>query len=124
MANTDHPGPWGSPLWDHLETIRTLRMQRKTWKQIAEALDVETTPRAVRNFFVRSRNPKRKVPAGLEDTIIGGPTSVKNQRPAAAPNEESSTPEKKEELFERMKSRAQEKPKSSWEVFDPEELSK
>jgi hypothetical protein len=65
-----HPGPWGSLLWNHIEEIRSLRIQRKRWKDIAEHLEkergVKTSARAVRNFFVRSRNPKLRLPAGLE----------------------------------------------------------
>jgi hypothetical protein len=65
-----HTGPWGSVLWDHLNEIRALRIKRKSWKDIASHLKTEhgigVQPRAVRNFFVRIRNPKLKIPAGLE----------------------------------------------------------
>lgn len=64
-----HPGPWGSQLWDHLEEIRRLRRARTKWKDIAKALEAQNvtiTASALRNFFVRSRDPKLKLPAGLE----------------------------------------------------------
>jgi hypothetical protein len=65
----DHPGPWESQLWDHIEEIRSLRRQRRKWKDIAAELalkGVTISPAAVRNFFIRSRSPKLKLPAGLE----------------------------------------------------------
>ena len=34
-----HPKPYESPLWQHLETIRSLRRQRKTWAAIAVHLE-------------------------------------------------------------------------------------
>jgi hypothetical protein len=65
-----HTGPWGSVLWDHLNEIRVLRIKRKSWKDIASQLKIEhgieVQPRTVRNFFVRSRSPKLKIPAGLD----------------------------------------------------------
>jgi hypothetical protein len=66
-------GPFQSPLWDHLDQIKKLRMARKTWKAIAEQLPVRLTPRSVRNFFVRYRNAK--LPAGFE--------SLRKSEPAA-----------------------------------------
>src|ERR1700674_4336677 len=69
-TRTDHPGPWQSELWDHLEEIRSLRRARATWKDIAAQLGekhgVQTPAAAVRNFFVRSRNPNLRLPDGLE----------------------------------------------------------
>src|SRR6266403_6237395 len=69
-TRTDHPGPWQSKLWDHLEEIRSLRRARATWKDIAAQLGekhgVQITAAAVRNFFVRSRNPNLRLPDGLE----------------------------------------------------------
>jgi hypothetical protein len=65
-----HPGPWGSVLWDYLEDIRKWRMARTKWIDVVVLLKNEKgiiiTPAAVRNFFVRSRNPNLKLPDYLE----------------------------------------------------------
>lgn len=70
---TSHHGPWGSPLWKHLELIQKLRGQRLTWKDIAACLEKEAglviKPRTIADFFVRSRNPDLKIPAGLEGLL-------------------------------------------------------
>src|SRR5208282_1470937 len=70
---TSHPGPWGSPLWKHIEVIQRLRSERLTWKDIAKHLAEEEalviSPRAIRNFFARTRNPNLKLPAGLENLL-------------------------------------------------------
>jgi len=34
-----HPKPYESALWQHLDTIRLLRRQRKTWAAIAAHLE-------------------------------------------------------------------------------------
>src|SRR5436305_10769355 len=72
----EHPRAFQSPLWPHLEEIRSLRRARKLWVEIAEHLKREhgiaMTYRAVRNFFVRATNPKRRIPYGLEEHV--GPT--------------------------------------------------
>ena len=68
-ASKPHPGPWGSVLWDHLEDIRKWRMKRTKWEDVVILLKergVTITPAAVRNFFVRSRNPNLKLPDYLE----------------------------------------------------------
>jgi hypothetical protein len=62
-----HPKPYESPLWQHLETIRALRRQRKTWAAIATHLEetqgLKTSLRTVRNFFKRAR--AGRVPLGF-----------------------------------------------------------
>ena len=65
-----HPKPYESPLWQHLETIRALRRQRKTWAAIAAHLEethgLKTSLRTVRNFFKRAR--AGRVPLGFDET--------------------------------------------------------
>ena len=68
MANKtmpkDHPVAWGSPLWPHLELIRSMRRQRKKWADIADHLEadhgVKVTFRTVRNFFKRATDTHRR----------------------------------------------------------------
>jgi hypothetical protein len=64
-----HPKPYESPLWRHLETIRALRRQRKTWAAIAahieETQGLKTSLRTVRNFFKRAR--AGRVPLGFDE---------------------------------------------------------
>jgi len=96
----EHPGPWVSELWNHLEEIRTLRMQRKTWKQISKTLadktpSVKITPRTVRNFFVRSRDPKLTLPAGLEHLRPIPPPQPAPDQPAREVHARKETPETK-----------------------------
>jgi hypothetical protein len=65
-----HPKPYESPLWPHLEAIRSLRRQRKTWAAIAAHLEethgLKTSLRTVRNFFKRAR--AGRVPLGFNET--------------------------------------------------------
>jgi hypothetical protein len=65
-----HPKPYESPLWQHLETIRSLRRRRKTWAAIAVHLEeshgLTTSLRTVRNFFKRARSGR--VPLGFNET--------------------------------------------------------
>jgi hypothetical protein len=65
-----HPKPYESPLWQHLETIRALRRQRKTWAAIAAHLEethgLKTSLRTVRNFFKRAR--AGRAPLGFDET--------------------------------------------------------
>jgi hypothetical protein len=65
-----HPKPYESPLWQHLETIRALRRQRKTWAAIAVHLEethgLKTSLRTVRNFFKRAR--AGRVPLGFDES--------------------------------------------------------
>ena len=65
-----HPKPYESPLWPHLESIRSLRRQRKTWAAIAAHLEethgFKTSLRTVRNFFKRARGGR--MPLGFDET--------------------------------------------------------
>jgi hypothetical protein len=51
-------GPGQSPLWPHLETIRSMRRARKSWSSIAlyleEAHDLKTSESSIRRFFQRA----------------------------------------------------------------------
>jgi hypothetical protein len=80
--------PWQSKLWDHLEEIRSLRRARATWKDIAAHLGekhgVQITAAAVRNFFVRSRNPNLRLPDGLEHLRPAPPEHPSGATPASA----------------------------------------
>src|SRR5580700_2745052 len=53
-----HPGPYTSQLWPHLETIRTLRRRKKTWRAITKHLEdacgIKLGVWTVRNFFKRA----------------------------------------------------------------------
>jgi hypothetical protein len=65
-----HPKPYESPLWRHLDTIRALRRQRKTWAAIAAHLEethgLKTSLRTVRNFFKRAR--AGRAPLGFDES--------------------------------------------------------
>src|ERR1700731_2503294 len=58
-----HPPAWGSALWQHVDTIRSMRRARKKGREIAEYLTekkgVPFSPSAVRNFFARAPDPDR-----------------------------------------------------------------
>jgi hypothetical protein len=68
-----HPKPFQSALWNHLEEIRQMRRARKMWAEIAahlkEAHGLEVSYRTIRNFFIRTRSPKRRIPAGFEESL-------------------------------------------------------
>jgi hypothetical protein len=65
-----HPKPYESALWQHLDTIRLLRRQRKTWAAIATHLEqahgFKTSIRAVHKFFKRASGAR--IPLGFSDT--------------------------------------------------------
>ena len=65
-----HPKPYESALWPHLDTIRLLRRQRKTWAAIAAHLEqghgLKTSIRAVHKFFKRASGAR--IPLGFKDT--------------------------------------------------------
>jgi hypothetical protein len=64
----EHPGAFQSPLWKHLETIRSLRLARKTWREVAEALardhQIKMPASSICRFFVRAK--KARLPAGMK----------------------------------------------------------
>jgi hypothetical protein len=70
MMPNGHPKPYESALWRHLDTIRLLRRQRKTWAAIAAHLEqahgLKTSIRAVHKFFKRASGAR--IPLGFNDT--------------------------------------------------------
>src|ERR1700758_709337 len=64
-----HPRPYESALWQHLDTIRLLRRQRKTWAAIAAHLEqahgLKTSFQAVQKFFKRASGAQ--IPLGFND---------------------------------------------------------
>ena len=64
-----HPGPYTSQLWPHLETIRSLRRRRKTWrainKHLEDACGIKLGVWTVRNFFKRATSGR--VPLGFRN---------------------------------------------------------
>jgi hypothetical protein len=65
-----HPKPYESAVWQHLDTIRLLRRQRKTWAAIAAHLEkthgLKTSFQAVHKFFKRAS--AGRIPLGFNDT--------------------------------------------------------
>src|SRR5260370_5069196 len=61
----------------HLEEIRQMRRDRKMWAEIAahlkEAHGLEVSYRTIRNFFIRTRSPNRRIPAGFEESLGAQP---------------------------------------------------
>ena len=92
--------PFSSPLWTHLEIIRAMRRQRKTWLEIADRLksdhNLVTSHKTVQNFFKRVSIREQKgspQPLGFpeEQPPISSPTSnrtVAYRRSLAQPNTE------------------------------------
>lgn len=86
-----HPAPGQSPLWDHWPLIRSLRKARKTWAEVAAAVEeasgkkLTVAPSTVCNFYrrieERKRRGKRPFPIGYEEPAPAAP-SVPAQRSA------------------------------------------
>src|SRR5258707_15799462 len=95
-----HPKPFQSALWNHLEEIRQMRRARKMWAEIAahlkEAHGLEVSYRTIRNFFIRTRSPKRRIPAGFEESLGAQPVPHPGPGPgislAGDPHETGSGP--------------------------------
>ena len=124
-----HPPAWGSALWQHVDTIRSMRRSRKKWREIAEYLTEEKcvpiSPSAVRNFFARATDPHRPRPLGFEPIPIRTAESEplrKSSEPAQVPTSvvERYTPKSGEEAEKEFLRRI-EKPASSTK-FQPTEL--
>lgn len=78
------PGrPFQSSLEPHLETIRALRLKRRTWQQVAETLKaehgLEINRTAVYKFFKRRVRPSARQPLGFP-----APTATSGSHPASA----------------------------------------
>jgi hypothetical protein len=106
-----HPKPYESALWQHLDTIRSLRRQRKTWAAIAAHLEqahgLKTSIRAVHKFFKRASGAR--IPLGFNDTGLTAKTDGSpkpSAKPGPAPHDDpfsvETTPE---ELFAKTKRR-------------------
>jgi hypothetical protein len=87
----EHPRAWNSALWDHVETIRTLRRSRKTWKEVAGHLEkahgLKLSDRTIRNFYVRytARLRAGTLPAGYEPEPQPTPLPPEPQTPTRSP---------------------------------------
>ena len=83
-----HPKPFQSVLWNHLEEIRQMRRARKMWAEIAahlkEAHGLEVSYRTIRNFFIRTRSPNRRIPAGFEESLGAQPVPHSGPVPGSA----------------------------------------
>ncbi len=83
-----HPKPFQSALWNHLEEIRQMRRARKMWAEIAahlkEAHGLEVSYRTIRNFFIRTRSPNRRIPAGFEESLGAQPVPHPGPVPGSA----------------------------------------
>lgn len=72
---TEHPLPFQSVLWEHLELIRLRRRQRHPWRVIVEELrnlhGISTTESTVMRFFKRAwsrlREGNKGLPLGFEE---------------------------------------------------------
>ena len=104
-----HPKPYESVLWQHLDTIRLLRRQRKTWAAIAAHLErahgLKTSFRAVHKFFKRAA----RIPLGFNDTGLTANTDG-SPNPSTEPSFEAhhdpfSVETIPEELFAKTKRR-------------------
>jgi hypothetical protein len=106
-----HPKPYESALWQHLDTIRLLRRQRKTWAAIAAHLEkahgFKTSFRAVHKFFKRAS--AARIPLGFNDTGLTANTNG-SPTPSTEPGVEAhhdpfSVETIPEELFAKTKRR-------------------
>ena len=79
-----HAKPYQSPLWKHLETIRTLRRKRETWAMIAlhleDAHGLKVSKSTVFKFFQRATSGR--VPLGFGN--IEATRDLQKPIPAAA----------------------------------------
>ena len=81
------PGrPFQSSLEPHLEIIRALRLKRRTWRQIAEALKtehgLEIDPAAIYKFFKRQVRPSARQPLGFPTVGATGASRAASSPPA------------------------------------------
>ena len=106
-----HPKPYESALWQHLDTIRLLRRQRKTWAAIAghlqQAHGLKTSFQAVQKFFKRASGTQ--IPLGFNDAGLTARTEG-SSKPSTEPgvqghNDPFSVEAIPEELFAKTKRR-------------------
>ena len=106
-----HPKPYESALWQHLDTIRLLRRQRKTWATIAAHLEqahgLKTSFQAVQKFFKRASGAR--IPLGFSDTGLtvntDGSPKPRTEPGVEAHNDPFSVETTPEELFAKTKRR-------------------
>jgi len=112
-AGDHHPGPWRSELWPHLDSIRKLRLARRTWAQVAEAIHQAGGPKVAAttcyNFYKRAVNLSRKgkLPLGFVDPFQGQVVAPEPAEPGAAPqrapaDEPRLTPREAKERIRRL----------------------
>jgi hypothetical protein len=65
---TNHPAPFDSALWKHLDDIKRMRLGRKTWVQIAQHLaTVGVTVHPVTVFrFIQRVSRRKSLPLGYQ----------------------------------------------------------
>jgi hypothetical protein len=89
-----HPLPHRSPLWKHLELIRSMRLGRHTWEQIADRISEiqgeSVHPTTVYNFFKRYADRLKRTGRGQAlgfEPLPGDatPAAPGPAQPAAAP---------------------------------------
>jgi hypothetical protein len=105
-----HPKPYESALWQHLDTIRLLRRQRKTWGHdcCASRTSARTKNQfqAVQKFFKRAS--AGRIPLGFNDTGLTANTDGSPPRTepgVEAYNDPFSVETTPEELFAKTKRR-------------------
>jgi hypothetical protein len=93
--------PYSSPLWKHVDLIRTMRRGHRTWPEIARCLEREhglkTSHKTVHGFFKRvvSRN---KLPLGWaepEQPLRPPPAADVDARKETIPDQAPTLPKKK-----------------------------
>ena len=127
-----HPVAWQSPLWEHLDLIRSMRRARKGWKVIADHLKaahgISVNYRTVIRFYARATKPKKgKLPLGfnhLGATKVAPQPNLTPDQPESAPPAKQ-TPEGPADDIEakraRIKARLQQPEKPKWDLgYDPE----
>jgi hypothetical protein len=79
---TEHPAPFASALWAHVETIKRMRLARKSWVAIARHLEtdhgIKVSPPTLYNFMRRYARRARAgtIPLGFEPLQVAPPSSV------------------------------------------------
>ncbi len=86
------PGrPFQSSLEPHLETIRALRLKRRTWRQVAETLKtecgLEIDPAAIYKFFKRRVRPSARQPLGFPTVSATGGSRAALSPPVPIPDD-------------------------------------
>lgn len=86
-------------MWPHLDSIRKLRLARRTWAQVAEAIDQAGGPKVAAstclNFYKRAvkLSRKGKLPLGFVDPFATQPAPAPPQPPTVpVPPSATSTP--------------------------------